>query len=161
MLAVGKRKMTAKRVLSHKIDIKAGNMTFGQRIELGNIITGNDDELIKITKIIEELHGFKPDNRQLLKLEVYIQEILEGILHWTKTESVMLKYTPTAKERQAGINDLSKKIGTLSTVDALAKKYSKDPDEVLTWNYAKVFGILYADLEISKYQRKYSEILKK
>lgn len=144
-----------------KIDVKAGEMTFGQRIELGKIITSNDDELFKTIKIIDALHGIKPNSWQLVKLHTYIKDILEGILYWSTTEAKMLKYTPTPEEKQAGIMDLSKKIGDLSTADALAEKYGKDPDEILSWSYVKVFGILYADLETSKFRRKHRKILEK
>lgn len=144
-----------------KIDIKAGYMTFSQRIELGKILTSNNDDLFVAIKIIDVLHGFKPNNSQLIKLHAYIESILEGILYWAKAESIMLKYTPTPEERQAGIMDLSKKIGDLSTADALAQKYGMDPDDVLAWSYSKVFGILYADLETSKFRQKHRKILQK
>ena len=45
----------------------------------------------------------------------------------------------------------------MSTIKALAKAYGKDPDEILQWQYAKVFGILYTDLEERKFEKKYQQ----
>ena len=42
-------------------------------------------------------------------------------------------------------------------IKALAKAYGKDPDEILRWQYGKVFGILYTDLEERKFEKKYQQ----
>ncbi len=159
VLRVSKRKMTVKKVLSSKIDIKAGDMTFGQRIELGKIFSGKDDELLKFEKTFNCLHNFQPKLTEFKRLVPYFEEIVEGLKHWSTTEAKMLKYIPTPEEKQAGIMDLSKKIGEMGTVKAIAKTYAMDPDVVLGWNYSKVFGILYTDLEESKFNRKYQKVI--
>jgi hypothetical protein len=161
LLRVSKRKMTLKKVLLSKIDIKAGEMSFSQRIELGKIFSGKDHKLLKFEKTFVCLHNFQPKLTDYEKLVPYYEQIIEGLKHWSTTESIMLKYTPTPEEKQAGIMDLSKKIGELGTAKAIAKTYGMDPDDVLAWSYAKAFGILYTDLEESKFNRRYQKVISK
>lgn len=154
-----KRQMTAKQVLLSKIDIKAGEMTFGQRIEIGKIFSNNKlTDLDKFEKTFECLHDYKISPKEYSELVEYYFQIIAGIESWVQKESTMLKYEPSAKERRAGIKELSIKTGELGTIKALAKNYNKDPDEILLWKYGKVFGILYTDLEEYKYQSRYMEL---
>ena len=155
------RKITAKSIIKSKIDIKSGDMTFGQRIELGKIFSGGQSEIVKFQKIFECLHGFTPMIKDYPKLMSYFNEIALGVKHWIDVEILMLKYEPTQEEKQAGIKELSTKVGEMGTVKALAKNYSVDPDIILSWRYSKVFGILYTDLEESKFQRRYQNVLSK
>ena len=141
------------------IDVKGGELTFGQRIGLGKILASEDDVLIKSINVIECLHGFRPKYKQLVKLQEYILSIIEGIRFWVEQESTMLKYDPTPEEVKAGIKDLSEKIGEFGTVKALAKAYNTDPDVILKWKYGKIFGILYTDLEESKFSRRFQKVI--
>lgn len=154
-------KPTASNVIKSKIDIKKGEMSFGQRIELGKIFSSNADELLKFEQVFVCLHNFKPKLNEYLKLTDYFSEIVNGIAHWVNVESIMLKYEPTPEEKLAGVKELAIKIGEMATVDAMAEKYSLDPDVILTWNYSKVFGILFTDLEKSKYQKRYRNVIDK
>ena len=45
---------------SERIDIKAGKMNFGHRIQLGKILASDSGEFEKIESIFICLHGFKP-----------------------------------------------------------------------------------------------------
>jgi len=149
-------------VIKSKIDIKAGDITFGQRIELGKILANNDyPELIKLEKVFMCLHGFQPKPKDYLSLMHYFSLIADGLKHWIEVESIMLKHEPTYEEKQAGIKELTKNIEEFGTVKALAKAYSQDPDEILLWKYSKVFGILYTDLEEYKYQVRYNKVIQK
>lgn len=154
-------KPSVNNIIKSKIDIKAGSMTFGQRIELGKIFSSADDELLKFENVFHCLHGYKPKLTEYAALTPYFKEIVEGVAHWVNAETIMLKYEPTPEQKQAGIKALSKSIGEMGTVDALAEKYGIDPDVVLSWEYAKVFGILFADLEKAKYQKRYNKIIDK
>lgn len=145
----------------NKIDVRAGNMTFFQRIELGKIMEQEGSELHKAISIIELLHGFRPNFITLMKFAEYIEDVIQGMIFWVQIESTMLKYEPTADEKKAGISDLSKKIGEMGTVISMAEKFSQDPDDILKWKYSKVFGLLYADLEKAKFNRKYQTIIEK
>jgi hypothetical protein len=144
-----------------EIDIKGGKLTFGQRIELGRIFQTNDVDVVKFDKVFLCLHKFEPKITEYPKLLDYFNRIVEGVAFWVEQEQTLLKYDPTAEEVQAGIKDLSDKIGEYGTVKAIAKNYGKDPDEILEWEYGKVFGILYTDLEEYKYQQRFNKVLEK
>lgn len=127
-----------------KIDVKAGDLTFGQRIELGYILQDpKTDEFDKMSAGLKAL-GYRSVNP--IKRVKYWKEVLEGMLYWAKRERE-LQYNPTAEEKAAGIHELSKLIGDMGTVLALAKDFSVDPDEVLRWKYGKVYNILYVNLQ--------------
>lgn len=155
------RLKTIDEILLSKIDIKAGKMTFGQRIELGKIFQSDDSDAEKFEKVFICLHEYKPCVQDYEILVPYFKEIIEGITFWIEQETTLLKYEPSAEEISAGINELSSKIGNYGTIKALAKNYSKDPDEVLRWEYGKVFGILYTDLEEYKYQKRFSKVVER
>ena len=144
-----------------KIDIKAGKMTFGQRIELGKIFQGEGSDVEKFNQTFKCLHGFQPKVKEFKELIAYFHEILEGIRFWIEQEGHLLKYEPTAEELSAGIRQLSARIGEFGTIKALAKTYGRDPDEILQWEYSKVFGILYTDLEEHKYQKRFNKLTEK
>lgn len=131
----------------NKVDIKGGQMTFGQRIELGRIVTDQS---------LSEYEKFKrcmlclDENWRVTTLHPglkYWYEVLEGLQYWVQREQAELKYNPTPDELTAGIEVLSMRVGEMSTLMALAKDYSKDPDEILEWKYGKVFNILYTNLQ--------------
>lgn len=147
-------------ILPKEIDVKGGKFTYGQRIELGKIFQNDElSEVDKFERTFECLHGFKPLVFQYKKLMPYFEKIVEGFTFWIQTEVAALNYEPTAEEISAGIKDLSQKLGEFGTSKAIAKAFGKDPDEILKWEYAKVFGILYTDLEEAKFQMKYQKIL--
>lgn len=142
-----------------KIDIKSGKMTFSQRIDLGNIFSSDASEIDKFEKVFMCLHNFKPEPSDYEYLIEYLNEIIQGIKFWIEKETTLLNYDPTAEELRAGVRELSKNVGEFGTIKALAKAYSKDPDEILQWNYGKVFGILYTDLEEYKFQLRYQKVI--
>lgn len=153
---------SASNILLSKIDIKAGDMSFGQRIEIGKILQDTEKgEVQKFKEIFKCLHDYEPKPTEYGKLVSYLDEIIIGIKHWIDLEATLLKYEPTSEEMQAGINELSEKIGEFGTIKALAKTFGKDPDEILEWKYAKVFGILYTDLEEHKFQMRYNKVIER
>ncbi len=149
----------------NKIDVKGGQMTYGQRIELGKICDKYGKmEKFSNRKFIKELyfclHNEMPTITPLTIKELlnYTKEIVEGISFWVEKEQKLLKYNPTPEELRAGIKDLSEKVGDFGTIKALAKTYAQDPDAILDWKYAKVFGLLYTDLEEHKFTMKLNKI---
>lgn len=141
-----------------RIDIKAGDMTLAQRSELGTILSSECSELDKFTAVFECLHSFKPKLAEFEELLPYFKEIIEGILFWVKVESIELKYTPTAKELQAGINQLGENLGCFGVADSIGQRYSIDPDVVMQWKYSKVFLILVKDHRDANFKRKLTEL---
>ena len=152
-------KQTASNVIKSKIDVKAGNLTFGQRIELGKIMASDANEVEKFEKVFMCLHNFTPKQKEYMGLVDYFKEIVLGLKFWIDTEATMLVYEPTPEEKRAGIKELTHNIGEFGTIKALAKAYSQDPDEILLWKYAKVFGILYTDLEEYNFSARYNKVI--
>lgn len=142
-----------------KIDIRGGKLTYGQRIELGEILAREGASVSE--KYTATMKCLYPDWVQTFTPEwvAWFEEVIEGLRFWMERETTMLAYQPTAEEIAAGINNLGKKLGPMMTVMTLAEKFGKDPDEILQWEYGKVFGLLYADLESFKYQRNYRKVI--
>ncbi len=142
-----------------KIDIRGGKLTYGQRIELGDILSKEGTSISE--KYVAAMKCLYPDWVQTFTPEgiEWFNEVVDGLRYWMEREATMLAYQPTAEEVAAGINNLGKKLGPMMTVMTLAEKFGKDPDEILQWEYGKVFGLLYADLESFKYQRNYRKVI--
>ena len=141
-----------------KVDIRGGQMTFGQRIELGRILT--DTTTTEAAKMIAVMRCLDPKWKtvEMPRSIDYFAEVIEGLTYWVKREASELKYEPTEEERSAGIGQLSKLTGEMGTIMALAKDYGKDPDEVLGWKYGKVFNILYTNLQSHLFQERLMKV---
>lgn len=144
-----------------RIDIQGGQMTFGQRIELGRIIT--EKELTDIDKMKEGLQclGAKWNLRNTSEIVEYWYEVLMGIKYWIEREQTELKYEPSAEEKAAGIAQLSLAVGEMATITALAKDYSKDPDEILEWKYGKVYNLLFTNLQSHLFRERLNKELER
>ena len=144
-----------------RIDIKGGQMTFGQRIELGRIIT--DKELTDLDKMKEGMQclDVKWSLRNTSEIVEYWYEVLMGIKYWIEREQTELKYEPSAEEKAAGIAQLSLVVGEMATITALAKDYSKDPDEILEWKYGKVYNLLFTNLQSHLFRERLNKELER
>lgn len=144
-----------------RIDIQSGQMTFGQRIELGRIIT--EKELTDIDKMKEGMQclGAKWSLRNTSEIVEYWYEVLMGIKYWIEREQTELKYEPSAEEKAAGIAQLSLVVGEMATITALAKDYSKDPDEILEWKYGKVYNLLFTNLQSHLFRERLNKELER
>lgn len=144
-----------------RIDIRGGQMTFGQRIELGRIIT--EKELTDIDKMKEGMQclGAKWSLRNTSEIVEYWYEVLMGIKYWIEREQTELKYEPSAEEKAAGIAQLSLVVGEMATITALAKDYSKDPDEILEWKYGKVYNLLFTNLQSHLFRERLNKELER
>lgn len=141
------------------IDIRGGKLTYGQRIEAEKILADaakNDGR-----KFVEVLECLYPGHEVTFTTEWFrlYRAAVEGIDFWVQKERTMLDYQPTADELAAGIRELGKRLGPMSTVSTLAEKFGRDPDEILQWEYGKVFGLLYTDLENAKFRRRHDRML--
>lgn len=144
-----------------RIDIKGGQMTFGQRIELGRIIT--DKDLTDLDKMKEGMQclGAKWSLRNTSEIVEYWYEVLGGIKYWIEREQAELKYEPSAEEKTAGIAQFSLAVGEMATITALAKDYSKDPDDILEWKYGKVYNLLFTNLQSHLFRERLNKELER
>lgn len=139
-----------------KLDLDGKDLTYGQRIALAEIFAPAEgvSEYTQLCNAFKELHGF---SAKLLPLKARVRrigEIVNGLQSWIEKEQQLLDYKPSADELAAGVEELGKKVGSMSTLKAIAKAYGKDPDDVLAWEYGKVFGILFTDLEERKFEER-------
>lgn len=144
-----------------RIDIKGGQMTFGQRIELGRIIT--DKDMTDLDKMKEGMQclGAKWSLRNTSEIVEYWYEVLGGIKYWIEREQAELKYEPSAEEKAAGIAQFSLAVGEMATITALAKDYSKDPDDILEWKYGKVYNLLFTNLQSHLFRERLNKELER
>lgn len=143
-----------------KIDIRGGQMTYAQRIRVGEILTSGEKEHKIFRQIFECLcDGYEP--RYTQEELQYVMEVVEGIRYWIERESKELSSKPSADEVAAGIHQLTNRTGYMATLVALGEKFGCDPDEVLGWKYGKVFNILLVNKENAEFSRRYSDVLSK
>lgn len=134
--------------------------TYGNRIALGDIF-GNMEisEYQRMKEAFREVYGYSCRLVPIGKRVQMLHKLVKEFAKICQNEQELLKHTPTADELAAGILDLSKRVGPISTYKALAKDFGKDPDEILRWPYSKVLGLLYADLEEYKFNERYSKVI--
>lgn len=143
-----------------RVDIKAGELKYWQRIELGRILTSTElDDTQRFLKAIECMVERELEISEYVEAMEYFQEIVAGITLWVERENSELQYTPTTQELQAGIEELSKEVGDFGTANELAKNYGKTPEEVLDWEYHVVFAILRDDAKKNKYRTRLTKIM--
>ena len=116
--------------ISQPRDIKAGEMTYGERLELVRALS--DDSATgyeRISRVIGTLHGFIPDPGQAAKLASYVEEVSEAVKGWLRREAEECHVPPTADERAAGVDLLAKETG-----EAVMKLLEKNirPRDILT-----------------------------
>lgn len=142
------------------IDIPAGDFTYGNRIALGQIFADESTSAYKrLCAAFRELYGY-PARLLPLKRRVRVLTALSrGVAEWIEKEQQLLTYEPSQDEKAAGLEEYAHRVGDISTPNAIAGKFGLDPDTVLRWPYAKVFGILWADLEGAKYERKLNKVI--
>jgi len=142
-----------------KINIVEGDFTYGQRLAIDDIFQNAElSEYGKLKACFVELYGWTPRILPPRMRVRWIDDMVAGIEHWVRVEQATLKYEPTEDERKAGIEDYSKNVGHLANIKALAKDYGIDPDALLAWKWAKVYGIMLTDLESFRYQQRLTEV---
>lgn len=143
------------------LDVKGGDLTYGQRIEIGGILANptrrSEYELFMDT--MECLYGRKPKPSEFKEAILLFKDAVEGLSFWIKAESEQLKYTPTQEEKDAGVERYAKEVGEIGTAYAIAKEFCLDPDVILGWKYGKVFGYLRKQKADGDFQRRYSEVM--
>lgn len=155
MLRIGK-------IVLGKVDMKGGEFTYGNRIVFIDIFRDKSlSEYQQLKAAFREIYGYSPRLLPIRMRYRWLMEIVEGIAYWCEVEQRELDYTPTADEVAAGVEDYQKKIGILGTIEALAEKFSQDPDTILRWSNSKVFGFLRKDLLEAKYRRRYDEVIRR
>jgi len=103
-----------------KKDIKAGQFTVKQRVEMDSIFRSGKIGLEMYYDTIECLHGFRPTTEETMQWFDYLQQIIDGFLFWIEKEKLI---------KRVDINMI-----------ALARNV--EPEEVWTWSYRTVYEII-------------------
>ena len=137
-----------------EINIKAGQMTYGQRIELGSILSAKG--ISNWTRCERCMRCLYPEwNGEYYEgLSECYERIIAGIEYWINRENTELHHEPSADEVKAGCKELARELGPMSTITALASKYGQDPNNIIGWKYGQVFNCLYTDLKNYKFAEK-------
>lgn len=142
-------------------DINKGEMTFGERMRLGDIIASDMKDHEKFEEIMELLHGFKPKPNMYKKYVKYVSGVINGIIAWREREERELYIPPTPEEIQAGCEKFSQEVGKYSTLVNISMDFGKNPEEVLEWKYPTVYMILKYNTEKEKFRRRFEKVCRK
>lgn len=159
-------KITTRRTVpkDEQVDVRGGRCTYGQMIELGRVLekagmSADTGEVATIRALISALH---PNVEAAINVTnvMYASNISQGVRFWREREADRLRYEPTAEEKMAGYEALSRAIGPAGVASTIAEKFgvSGGPDEVFKWPYASVFMVLLIDLERFKFQKRLQDI---
>ncbi len=138
------------------------DLTFGNRIGLGQVLSDTKlSDLERFKGVMAELDAqwSMPRTGRGVRADLarYF-EAVEWVKMWDERERKYLRREPSALQKKAGFSQHFAKFGQFPTVLAIATRFSRDPDEVFLWPYAKVFNILHEDLEHSECQAKLQEL---
>ena len=135
-----------KYVIGH-LDIAGGAFTYGNRIALGDIFRDDSRSTYqKMRDAFVELYGWSPRLLPIGRRVKALRRVVDEFKGWLEKEQQLLTFEPEPDQITAGIKEL-------------AKAYSQDPDDILRWEYSKVFGILFTDLEEYKYEKRYNKVI--
>lgn len=143
-----------------KRDIAGGDFLYGERIMLARIFQQKDiDDLERTKQIIEALHGFKPSNVVAAHLLPYALDICKAFLAWTEREEQECSVPPLPQATQAGVEQLTKEVGDMGNVVALAERFGFTFEQVYKMPYMDVFTIWKVDAAMAKYNRRLKKVL--
>lgn len=140
-------------------DIKAGDFTYGERIQLGRIMADQEmGDYERIRQVILCLHEIDCTPQTASELADYVQSIIEGFAFWVEQERQQLYIPPTPEEMQAGIDQLSKACGDMGNVVTLAEAFHCSFEEIYNKPYPEVFTIQKIHTERAKYERRLNQV---
>lgn len=139
-------------------DVKV-DITYGERIELGALLaTQNEEDYYYLSNAFKILYKRNMSGIKEYKMfaEDFQSNVIDGIVYWMELEREYLSSEATSDEIAAGANEM--KTAKMGTIYKLARDYGQDPDTILEWKYTKVFGILWNDAELARYEKRLNEI---
>lgn len=145
-----------------KRDIMAGDMLFGERLELGHIFQQADTPDIERTKqVIRCLHEVTVSDKAALLLMPYAIEVAEAFVKWKEREEQECYVEPQEEARQAGVEKMAQACGDYAGVVDLAERFGYSFEQVYKMPYKDVFAIWKVDAERAKFQRRLHSVLQK
>lgn len=143
-------------------DIAAGDFTYGERIELVRILSNKDaTDFEKTRSIIELLHNAKMNAVQLASHAEYVSRIVRDLNGWLEREKQECYVEPTDEQKEAGIEKMIEEVGEISGIVYLAELRGWTFEQVLKMPYNEVFSIWKVDAARERFERRYSNLLKR
>lgn len=140
-------------------NIKEGDMTYGERIELGRIMRNEDmSDYERIRQVVLCLHDIDVQPKEAAELAQYVLQVIEGLSFWVEQERQQLHIPPTPEETQAGIEEMGKAIGDLGNVVTLAEAFHCSFETIYKKPYTEVFAIQKVHTERAKYERRLNQV---
>lgn len=135
-------------------EIKEGEFTYGQKIELTNALRRQEDETKKIKRIAEILNGKPLNVVQIGKQYKEILKCMEALKFWIELESKFPRSELSGDEIRAGAKDLTAEIGEAGQAISIGARFGKLPSEILDTNYNEIFLILNEQAHVSAYEKR-------
>ena len=146
-----------------KRDIMAGEMLFGERLELGHIMeqyAKNPCSDIELTKqIILALHDQPVTDEGAAMLAKYAREVVDGYLAWKDRELKECMPPQEPEAVNAGVEQLAEEIGDHGAVVDLAERFGFTFEQVYKMPYKDVFTIWKVDAARARYRKRLDKVL--
>lgn len=140
-------------------DVRSDKFLLWHRLQLGELLN-TQNEVAIFEGIVRILYGIHIQPKHYRRFYHHVKEVIDGLAFWMEKEKA-LKYQPTPEERQAGIEELGKRVKEFATVDAIARRMHISHDDALKLPYATVYLMLLNDLEQSKFERRLQKVYSK
>lgn len=141
------------------IDVRSDKFLLWHRLQLGEVLNSQNEVAI-FEGVIRVLYHINIKAKHYRRFYDHVKDVLNGLAFWVEKEKA-LKYEPTTEERQAGIDQIGKKVKEFGTIDAIARRMHISHDEALKLPYATVYLMLLNDLEQSKFERRLHNVYSK
>ncbi len=143
----------------HPLDVRSDKFLLWHRLQLGEVLN-TQNEVAIFEGIIRVLYRINIKPKHYRRFYYHVKDVLSGLAFWVEKEKA-LKYEPTPEERQAGIDQIGRKVKEFGTIDAIARRMHISHDEALKLPYATVYLMLLNDLEQSKFERRLHNVYRK
>lgn len=140
-------------------DISEGDLTYGERIELGRIVRDeNMGDYQRIKEVCQCLYDVEVTPEQAVHLTDHVAKVLTDIIDWMKKEQQEFYIPPTPEEERARIQDLTKACGDMGDVVSLAESFQCSFEEVYNKPYLEIFTIHKVHAERTRYERRLNKV---
>ena len=141
------------------LDVRSDKFLLWHRLQLGEALSLQSEAAI-FEGVIRVLYAVNISPKHYRRFYNHVKDVLDGLAFWVEKEKA-LKYEPSQEERQAGIDQLGKKVKEFGTVDAIARRMHISHDDALKLPYATVYLMLLNDLEQSKFEKRLHNVYSK
>lgn len=141
-------------------NIKGGDFNLAERLQLASILRNEEEDDVERCKdIIELLHGVRVPRFVALALSSYIIGLCTDFIGWLQREAEECCSPAEPEALQAGIKDMSEKVGELGCIVAMAEKFGWTFKQVYEMPYLDAFAIWKVEAEQAKFEKRLNIVL--